>query len=279
MGLERSQTVIRYVLLFFCLATLGFDIFFIHVYQTYNQVVFTWKFYAHMGLVGVLVLIILASEIVHRISNYRRVQRERASIEAAYETSHHAPYLPPTSFSSSSPESTEALMHELPKPQALHYPEPPTCCQTTFSIIRLLILWAISAALLNITVRTFETQGRFVFSLPFPRDSSQGIALNNKFSAYDPHDLFFCPDIKLPDLTTILCHFDQITMILVTVVAICAIIEAIAVIVLVNRTRSPRLAAWAGVENERGKMKKRVEVYDDVELGNAQVVAVPFPCP
>ncbi|KAG0299284.1 hypothetical protein BGZ98_010163 [Dissophora globulifera] len=175
-----------------------------------------------------------------------------------------------------------------------------TTTTTTFwSVLRILVVWTASVGILNATVSSIPHQERFILSLPFPRDSAQGQALNNKFDAYDPHNLFDCPVIQLPDLLTTLCSFDQTTIDMAIVVALLAIIEAVLTFILVKRANKyvggghPGLeegaAAHTGValepqpllqhreqqpqhydaENQHSAMKKRSEIYDNGTEGEA----------
>ncbi|KAF9352000.1 hypothetical protein BGX26_010097 [Mortierella sp. AD094] len=270
MGLSALITTLRYTLMFLCLATFGFDMYFVYIYIHHSEVVFGWRFYTETSLVGTLFWVFLLSELFYRIDNYTRERRQYE-----YDYAHHAPYLPPHSPSSHQhtssdtfPNNTTAIKTEdgviIPYERRSN-----SCCKTFWSVARFLSVWAMSAGLLDVAIKSFQHQTRFVFALPFARDSAQGDALHQRYGSYDPHNLFGCPDIDLPDLLTTLCQFDQLTMILASVIGLIAVFEALLTVIFENR-RYPRPS------ERRSHMKKRAELYDETEMGNAHVV-VPIP--
>ncbi|KAF8937406.1 hypothetical protein EDD21DRAFT_367998 [Dissophora ornata] len=280
MGLATFLTVVRYLVLFFCLAAFGFDMYFVYMYARYTQVAITYKFAIETGLVGLLGLILTVSEISLRISNHyrRRSYQRHSGYKVADEyTSMSSPPAPPSTIyggeiSSSDEHQATPLQ---PMQQGSHG------CKTFWSIIRLLVVWAISGGLLKVAITTYQHQERFIFTLSFSRDSTQADALNYDFSSYDPRDLFNCPDVSLPNLLTTLCLFDQITVLLAGLSALLAIVEAIATVILDNRV--PRFTEeevmMMSVARRRSGMRKSREVYEDPELGNVHVATVPVPIP
>ncbi|KAG0328830.1 hypothetical protein BGZ99_004318 [Dissophora globulifera] len=267
MGLSTFNTAVRYFLLFVALATIGFNVYFVWLYFNYTTIVFTWKFYSQFSLVGFIFFFILISEIEYRVSG----RRHRRSATA--------------------PEYSD---HDDKSHYRDHHHHRRSSRWTMFwSVARILVVWTASVGILNATVSSIPHQERFILSLPFPRDSAQGQALNNKFDAYDPHNLFDCPVIQLPDLLTTLCAFDQTTIDMAIVVALLAIIEAVLTFILVKRANKsvggghPGLESGAAAhkevalepqpllqhqeqqpqhydaESQHSAMKKRSEIYDN----------------
>ncbi|KAF9175136.1 hypothetical protein BGX21_007130 [Mortierella sp. AD011] len=266
MGLSALITTLRYALMFLCLAVFVLDMFFVYLYIHYSDVVFNWKFYTETSLIGTLFWVIFLSELFYRIGN---CMRRRKQYE--YDYAHHAPYLPPHLSSSHEHASPDTFPNNDTAVKAedgaiIPYDRRSNSCHKKFwSVARLVFVWLISAALLNISIRSFEHQGRLVFTLPFSRDSVQGNALDGSYSSYDPHNLFECPDIDPSDPLTTLCLFNQLTMTVSAAIGLVAIFEALFTVIFENR-RYPRPS------EQRSHMKKRAEQYDEIEMGNAHVV-------
>ncbi|KAF9998224.1 hypothetical protein BGZ80_008668 [Entomortierella chlamydospora] len=270
MGLSALITTLRYTLMFLCLVVFGFDMYFVYIYIHHSDVVFTWEFYTETSLIGILFWVIFLSELLYRIGNCMKRRRQYE-----YDYAHHAPYLPPhlsSSHEHASPDTFPSNDTAVKTEDGVIIPydrRSNSCHRKFWSVARLLFVWLMGAGLLNISIRSFEHQGRFVFTLPFARDSAQGDALNEIYSSYDPHNLFKCPDINLPDLLTTLCQFDQLTMTLSAAIGLVAIFEALFTIIFKNRR-------YSRPSEQRSHMKKRAEQYDEIEMGNAHIV-VPIP--
>ncbi|KAI1313858.1 hypothetical protein EDD11_002459 [Mortierella claussenii] len=305
MALSKSIAVVRYLLLFICLVTLGFQFYFVYVYIHNNQVFFTWKFYASTGIMGALFLVVLLTEIVYRISHVRR-RKQQQRFQQDFE--HHAPYLlPPNTTATQREPATAALAGDEPSqpppplappsfpPHAHQAPIPtilppdayarPSGWSTFWSIMRFIVVWLLAAAILNITIQVFQRQERTVFALPFPREDSH-LSQND-----NPNNLFRCGTIQLPDLLTTLCLFDQLVMLFCSVAACLAIIEGLLTVILQNRAlTSVKYTTWKTVQKSaasspflrRGlglfkNRKKRPEVLldDETELTHSHVVVIP----
>ncbi|KAF9115386.1 hypothetical protein BGX27_008005 [Mortierella sp. AM989] len=269
MGLLAFITTMRYLLMFLCSTAFGFDMFFVYVYIHHREVVFGWKFHSETAIIGTLFWIIFLSELVYRIGNRMRGQRQYK-----YDTGNHAPYLPPTSSShqhgseDTSPDNTAIKTEDdiiIPYER-----RSPFGCRTFWSVARFLSVWALSAGLINIAVQTYQRQERFVFTIPFPRDSTRREISGYRYGDYNPHDIFNCPSLDLPDLLTTLCHFNQIVILVLSVIALLAVVEGLATVIFENRRPIHPSAS--------SLMRKKAEHYDLAETGNAQVI-VPVPSP
>ncbi|KAF8976963.1 hypothetical protein BGZ46_007801 [Entomortierella lignicola] len=259
--------------MFLCLVAFGFDMYFVYIYIHHSEVVFGWRFYTETSVIGTLFWIIFLSELFYRISNHLKKRRRYE-----YDYAHHAPYLPATLPSthhqhvSSSPNTFPNKTAVEPEEGVIVPYERQTrsCCRTFWSAMRFISVWLISAALLNVSITSFQHQTRSVFALPFARDSAQGDSLNEKYSGYEPHDLFNCPDVNISDYLTTLCQFNQLVMTLSALIGLITVFEGLATVIFENRKHPS--------SSRRPQMKKRAEHYDLAEMGNAHVI-VPIQSP
>ncbi|KAF9944972.1 hypothetical protein BGZ65_011350, partial [Modicella reniformis] len=241
-------TVLRCLIGFSTLVAFGLDMFFLYVHKNYKDVVVNWEFYNETVIVGVLFLVIVFSEASYRVRNRRLQQRQS---QAAYqdqqqqaEVGHHASYLPPGSASN----------HH-------HNVAQRSSSDTFWSVFRFLFVWLLSAGILNVTVKALIKRNRFVFQIPFPRDSSEAAAINWDFGIHDPRDLFNCPETN-SDLKSNLCPFNQQVVSVASAAALLAIFEAIFTALLQNPYRR--------MINVQPQLKREPEVFHQDELRNAQ---------
>ncbi|KAF9918945.1 hypothetical protein BX616_003980 [Lobosporangium transversale] len=161
-------------------------------------------------------------------------------------------------------------------------------CVTAWSIIRFLAVWLISAGLLNISIQAYQRHERQIFTLPFQRDTQDRADIyDGRYGIYNPRDLYNCPHIVRSNLLSYLCVFDQVALGFYSLAGLLAVAEGIAAVIVENRTR----ATFKGLYNPNddiankmwGKQKKsidsmvkrRSEVYDQAEMGNAHVLTIP----
>ncbi|CAO3564821.1 unnamed protein product [Mortierella alpina] len=257
MGLVGFITFLRYFALLVCAAVFGFDIYFIELYETHNEVAFKWQFFAQTGIISAMILTLVLSEITFRICLYRQRHRKR---HYSPDFGEHSPYL-------AEPSGTG--------PGGVALPVEPRrrsrgCCSIFWSIIRFCWMWILSAGILHVTIRSFTRQGRSVFVLPFLRDSTPGIYYS-EYRNYDPRDLFTCPDGTWFNELSYLCRFDNVATVLAAAAGLLVLVEAVATLIFENR--GPRSSKSSSFRNTLAT-KHRTEPIHQEELANSHVVVV-----
>ncbi|KAF9343878.1 hypothetical protein BGX34_006257 [Mortierella sp. NVP85] len=265
MSLATVNTVLRWLIAFACLAAFAFDMFFVYVHKRYKDVIFGWQFYAQTPLVGILFWIIVLSPNSRRQRKREQQLQQQLQQQAQKdEVSQHASYLPTTT------PLTSTSVHYIKKRR--------TTGDKVWSVIRFLLVWCISAAILDITAKTIQKQLRFVYRIPILRNSPQAEAINYEFGIYDPRNLYECPTPNGDDLPSFLCNFNQQVINLATLAAGMAAIEAILTLILQCR---PKTIVATTIVQPAGQQLPMAEVDPilQAELGHAHIVAIPSPVP
>ncbi|KAF9955548.1 hypothetical protein BGZ70_010187 [Mortierella alpina] len=225
MGLVGFITFLRYLALLICAGVFGLDMYFIALYETYNEVAFKWQFFAQTGIIGAMILTLLLSEITFRIYLFRQRHRER---HYSPDFGEHSPYL--AEVSGTGPGGVAPPLESRRRSRG--------CCFIFWSIMRFCWMWILSAGILHVTIRLFTRQGRSVFVLPFRRDSTPGIYYSD-YRNYDPRDLFTCPDGNWSNQLSYLCRLDNVATLLAAAAGLLVLVEAVATIIFENRDPRP----------------------------------------
>ncbi|KAF9896593.1 hypothetical protein BX616_007154 [Lobosporangium transversale] len=106
------------------------------------------------------------------------------------------------------------------------------------AIIRVIFVLSVSAGLLYTTLQALINQRRSNMILPFPREAPGFKDLNNDYSEFDARNLFSCPSKDITE-TTLLCNFDQSTMLIGALAGVFAIIETALVLTYQFKSREP----------------------------------------
>ncbi|KAK3819937.1 MAG: hypothetical protein J3Q66DRAFT_335877 [Benniella sp.] len=265
MSLATVNTVLRWLIAFACFVAFAFDMFFAYMHNRYKDVIFGWQFYAQTPLVAILFWIIVLSPSSRRQrKREQQMQLQQQQLVQKDEVSQHASYLPTTS----------STVHYIKKRR--------TTGDKIWSVIRFLIVWCISAALLNITAKAIQKQLRFVYRIPFLRNSPQAEAIHYEFGLYDPRNLYECPPTQEDDLPTFLCNFNQQVINLATLAAAFATIEAIITLILQCRPKTivaTTIVQPAAATQQQQFPRSELDPIHQAELGHAHVVAIPSPVP
>ncbi|KAF8936732.1 hypothetical protein EDD21DRAFT_350003 [Dissophora ornata] len=213
MALAGAITTLRSLLVFLCLATLGFDVFLIKTYIDNPTVALLWRFYVQTGITGIMLLYFFISLVVLVVQR-RRLQYELAS-------SYPPRYGGSPGF---------------------------TNCHFIGSVVRALFVMVLAVGMLYVTVKALIDELRSVLILPASRDSAQYKDLNGDFSGLDPKNLLHCPASDWSQSLTLLCTFDRSIEIMGTAIAGLAVIEVLMMVVYESRTRS----SWGKNDCTRG---------------------------
>ena len=265
MSLATANTVLRWLIALACLAAFAFDMFFAYMHRRYKDVIFGWQFYAQTPLVGILFWIIVLSPNSRRQrKREQQLQQQLEQHAQKDEVSQHASYLPTTT------PLTSSSVHYTKKRR--------TTGDKVWSVIRFLIVWCISAALLDIAAKSIQKQLRFVYRIPFLRNSPQAEAINYEFGIYDPRNLYECPTPNGDDLPSFLCPFNDQVINLAALAAGLAAIEAICTLILQCRPKTiiaTTIVQPTAAQQQQQFPRSELDPIHQAELGHAHIVAVP----